>query len=208
MSSQATQLLTLARQGDAAALHLLLELYRTRLKQLVRIRMDRRLLARFDISDVVQETLALAYVHWNDFTASAERPFYAWLREIACHRLIDLHRRHVRAQRRSVTREESLSAPPISAAARRDLARRLADSSLSPSRRVERRERDARVHAALRQLSAMDREVLEMRFLEELSVEEIAEVLGVSYSVVTSRQLRALQRLGALMRGPGDSSGT
>lgn len=163
-------------------------------------RIDRRLRGRFDFSDVVQETLAQAYVNWKNFIDMPERPFYAWLREIACNRLTDLHRRHLVAQRRTVKREEALWGPPASQAARRDLARCLADSRLSPSRELEGRELRARVHTALAQLPAPDRELLVMRFLEELSVEEIADVLKISHSAVTSRQLRALKRLGSLIR--------
>ncbi|RIK85363.1 MAG: RNA polymerase subunit sigma-70 [Planctomycetota bacterium] len=202
MSSHAAHLLSLARQGDATAFQMLLALYRSRLKRLIGFRMDRRLAGRFDLSDIVQDALVQAYLHWQRFASLPDRPFYAWLREIACNRLIDLHRRHVKAQRRSVAREQSLSGPPVSTAARRDLARRLVDSGLSPSRHAERREALDQVHAALAQLRDDDRDLLVMRFLEELSPEEIADVLHISYSAVTSRQVRALQRLSGLVAGP------
>jgi DNA-directed RNA polymerase specialized sigma24 family protein len=54
------QLLADASRGDAAARDRLLERHRRRLRQLVAVRMDRRLAARVDPSDVVQEALAEA----------------------------------------------------------------------------------------------------------------------------------------------------
>jgi RNA polymerase sigma-70 factor (ECF subfamily) len=199
MNTREATLLNLAKEGEASAFQELLELHRGRLKRMVRLRMDRRLRARVDPSDVVQESMAQASAHRADFIEAPTRPLYAWLREIACNRLIDLHRRHVKAQRRSVTREESLAGPPASAESRRDLARRLADSSSSPIGQALRRELRERMRAALDELRPADREILVMRHLEELSVEEIADVLKISRTAVTSRQLRALQRLSRLV---------
>jgi RNA polymerase sigma factor (sigma-70 family) len=56
-------------------------------------------------------------------------------------------------------------------------------------------EMQSRTTAALMQLKPHDREILVLRYLEQLGVEEIADVLGVSQTAVTSRHLRALQRL-------------
>jgi RNA polymerase sigma-70 factor (ECF subfamily) len=53
----------------------------------------------------------------------------------------------------------------------------------------------ARVHCGLQQLSTGDREILALRYLEQLSVEQIAEALNISKNTVTSRHLRAVQRL-------------
>jgi RNA polymerase sigma-70 factor (ECF subfamily) len=52
-----------------------------------------------------------------------------------------------------------------------------------------------RVRAALLEMNPLDREVLTLRYLEHLSVQEIAEVQSVAPSVVTTRHLRALKRL-------------
>src|SRR5204862_8305860 len=85
--------------------------------------------------------------------------FYPWLRQIALERLLDLRRRHVRARKRSVAREEPdvLGLPDESAA---ELAARLIDLGSSPSRHLLREELRERVRAALGRLSAGDREVL------------------------------------------------
>jgi RNA polymerase sigma factor (sigma-70 family) len=51
------------------------------------------------------------------------------------------------------------------------------------------------VRAALLKLSDLHREMLALRHLEQLSVKEIAAVLGVTEAVVKMRTLRALQQL-------------
>ena len=63
--------------------------------------------ARLDPSDVVQEALAQAAQHFDEYLRTRPLPFSAWLRQFAWERLVKLHRRHIRAQKRSVNREEA-----------------------------------------------------------------------------------------------------
>ncbi len=191
------QLLAQAAHGDAAARSQLLQRHRARLKRMVAIRADPRLAARVDPSDMVQEALAEANARLDAYLRERPLPFYPWLRQIAQERLIDLHRRHVRARRRSVTREEA-GLPDRSALA---LAERLFTRHSSPSARLHRAERRDRVRAALAALPDNDREVLVLRVLGELPTRDIAAVLGISEVAVRSRQVRALERLKALL-GP------
>ena len=71
----------------------------------------------------------------------------------------------------------------------------------SASRQLMQKELKARVQAALAQLDARDREVLVLRFLEQLSIEEAAVVLEISQEAVKSRQRRALERFSELIDG-------
>src|SRR5213080_3119182 len=96
------QLLASASRGDATARGRLLERHRQRLKRLVAVRLDRRLAARVDPSDVVQETLAEAAARLDGYLRDRPLPFYPWLRRLAEERLADVHRGHLRAGRRSV----------------------------------------------------------------------------------------------------------
>src|SRR5437660_3654438 len=95
-----------ARQGDASARQELLVRHRSRLRRMVTVHLDRRLAARVDPSDVVQEALAEADQRLSDYARNRPIPFYPWLRQLAWDRLIDLYRRHVQAGKRSVRREE------------------------------------------------------------------------------------------------------
>jgi RNA polymerase sigma-70 factor (ECF subfamily) len=166
---------------------------------MVAVHLDRRLTSRVDPSDVVQEALTDAARQLPDYLARRPLPFYPWLRQIAWDRIVDLHRRHVKAGKRSVTREAPLvlHLPDESAA---QLAGHLIDPGGSPSEHVLRDELHRRVQIALGRLAPGDRQVLVLRHLEQLNTAEAAAVLGIGERAFKSRQLRALQRLRALLR--------
>jgi RNA polymerase sigma-70 factor (ECF subfamily) len=193
-----------ASQGDSDARQQLLERHRGRLRRMVAVHLDRRVAARADPSDVVQEALADAAAKLSAYLRERPLPFYAWLRRLAWERLVKLHRRHLRARRRSARREEPgvLDLPDNSAV---ELARRLVASGTSPSRHLDRAELQARVRGALARLEEREREVLVLRYLEGLATKEIAAVLGVSEGAVKMRHLRALDRLRALL--PAENEG-
>ena len=56
-----------------------------------------------------------------------------------------------------------------------------------------------RVRQALGRLTERDREVLVLRYLEQLSPAEAADVLGIKEGALKTRQTRALVRLGELL---------
>jgi RNA polymerase sigma-70 factor (ECF subfamily) len=192
--SEADQLLAKAGCGDPSARQELLVHYQDRLRQMIRLRMDRRLAARVDPSDIVQETMLEAVQKLSDYLRLKPLPFYPWLRQLAWERLIDLHRRHVHAQKRSVRREER-QGPPLPNSSAQELADRLVAHGSTPSARLKRLELRTRVKLALSQLSEGDREVLVLRHLEQLSTAEIAAILQITEGAFYTRHLRALERL-------------
>jgi RNA polymerase sigma-70 factor (ECF subfamily) len=158
---------------------------------MVAVRLDRRLAARVDPSDIVQEALADAARRLDDYLRERPMPYYPWLRRLACDRIDKAHRRHT-ADRRSVEREERPDLPNESAL---KLAERLLAPNTDPAHAALRKEKRQRVRALLDQLADRDREVLVLRFLERLSTTETAEVLGISPVAVRLRLMRALERL-------------
>jgi RNA polymerase sigma-70 factor (ECF subfamily) len=192
------ELLRQAEQGDPGAHDGLLARHRDRLRKMIAWRLDRRLASRVDPSDVVQEVLLEASGKMDRYLRERPLPFFPWLRSLAGERLAMLHRRHVRAKGRSVLREDqgALDLPDESAA---ELAARLVTSSTSPTHRALRQEQRQRVRQALGGLAERDREVLVLRNLEQLSVADTAEVLGISAGAVKLRHLRALERLRVLL---------
>src|SRR5262249_43593854 len=172
--------------------------HRDRLRKIVAARLDRRLAARVDPSDIVQEVLAEADRKLERYLGERPLPFLVWLRRLAGGHLALLPRRPLRAQKRSVRREEPglLALPEESAV---ELAARLVDSASSPTKHAVRQEVRQRIRQALGQLPERDREVLVLRHLEELSVADTAAVLGVSVGAAKVRHLRALQRVRALL---------
>jgi RNA polymerase sigma-70 factor (ECF subfamily) len=202
-SPNTDELLRQASRGDPAARQQLLARHRDRLRRMVAVRLDPRLAARVDPSDVVQEALLVAAQKLSGYLEQRPVPFYPWLRRLAWEHLVKLHERHVQTRKRSVLQEEPgiLALPEDSAVL---LAQRLAGSATNPSQRLVRRELQERVRAALARLSATDREVLVLRYLEQLSTAEIAAVLGIGEGAVKMRHRRALDRLSRLL---SDASG-
>lgn len=197
------ELLAQASAGDVAARDSLLARHRDRLRKMIAWRLDRRIAARVDPSDVVQDVLAEADGKLERYLRDRPLPFYPWLRELAWERLVVLHRRHVQAAKRSIRREEPglLALPDESLA---DLAERLATSATSPSAHLLRHEQRQSVRLALSELSVGDREVLVLRHLEQLTVAETAAVLEISQGAVKTRHVRALERLRRLLeKGSG-----
>jgi len=153
---------------------------------------------------VVQEAMAVAMKKLPAYLSEPAVSFYPWLRRIAWERLVDAHRRHIRAGKRSVSREEPLGLSDTSAM---QLADRLMASGTNPLARLLRDELCTRVQAILARLATGDREILLLRHLEQLSSVESAEVLGVSEEAAKKRYLRAVQRFRRLLgdETPGEA---
>jgi RNA polymerase sigma-70 factor (ECF subfamily) len=180
-------LLREAGRGDAKARDRLLELHRPYLRRMVAVRLDRRLAARVDPSDVVQDAMLAAAAGMDDYFERRPLAFVPWLRGLAAARVNDAYRRHVRADRRSVSREYLPASEPF--------VERLVAATSSPSAGLRKRERAGQVRVALDQLPPRDREILELRYLEGLSTADAADTLGITESAAKVRLLRAMQRL-------------
>jgi RNA polymerase sigma-70 factor (ECF subfamily) len=190
-------LLQRAAAGEAAARDQLLNLHRSRLRRDVARRLDPRLAARVDPSDVVQDALADADRKLTGYLRDRPLPFYPWLRRLALERLVALHRRHVRAGKRSVTREQPAEAPDPTI----DLRRPPDGGPVSALLRDELR---ARVRSALDRLGPDDRAVLVLRHFEQRPVREAAALLGVGEAALKVRHLRALRRFRDLLASEGE----
>jgi RNA polymerase sigma-70 factor (ECF subfamily) len=195
-----------AAGGDERARQRLLDLHRRRLRRMVALRLDPRLAPRLDPSDVVQEALADAAAKLDDYLRERPLPFYPWLHRLAAERVVQAHRRHLKAQARTVDRERHGGVVVPDASAVR-LVERLAASGTSPSRRLLRDELRLRLREALDRLAPGDREMLVMCYLEDLSFSEIAAVLGITENSAKVRHFRALERIRKLMDQPDTSEG-
>jgi RNA polymerase sigma-70 factor (ECF subfamily) len=190
-------LLNRAAAGDDAAREEILARHTGRLRQMIAVRLDRRLAARLDPSDVVQEVLVEAHRKLDEYLRSRPLPFYPWLRRLAWERLIKLHQHHLRGKR-NVAREE-LPGPALSDESVQELANRLLAHGPSPSDLAIRAELRRRVGTALDRLGERDRELLVLRYLEQLSTREIAAVMETTEGAVKTRHVRALERLRRLL---------
>ena len=191
------ELLARAVTGDQIAVGRLLGHYRERLKRMVMCRMDDRLVARIDPSDVVQEAMIVAARSLTDYSRKPPLPFYLWLRQITRQRLIDLHRRHLASERRSVLREESMPGWPESSM--HQLVQTLVSDGTNPSQAAEKAEVARQVRSALEQLEPTQRELLLLHYIEGLSLAEAGEVLQITADASRMRHFRALKHLRSLL---------
>ena len=192
-------LLAEAKCGDRAAVNRLLERHRRSLRKLIQLRLDKRIWQRVDASDIVQDVLFEANTRLRDYLDNPRLPFHLWLRQIARDRIIDMHRRHRSAQRRSLDREQSLGSPQFEDQSGFDLLGQLADRELTPAAASIRKELEIRFLSALEQLVEDDREILLMRHFEQLGNGEVAAALGMSAAAAGMRHLRALRKLRAIL---------
>ena len=161
--------------GDAAAMGAFFEQQRPRLKKMVMLRMDRRLHARIDPSDVLQDTWMDCSRRFPDFSKQSSMSFFQWLRYLTSQRLIDLHRKHLGAAMRDAGHEVSLYQGGLPAASSISLAEHLMGRLTSASDAAHRAEIQIRIQDALNSMDAVDREVLVLRHFELLTNEETAE---------------------------------
>jgi RNA polymerase sigma-70 factor (ECF subfamily) len=185
-------------QGDQRALERLLEHYRPGLRDLVEARLDPKLRARLDPSDVVQEAQLVVTRRMKDFLERRPMPFHLWVRKTAYERLINLRQKHRKRLRRTVDREVAL--PERSSLA---VTGPLLAGGPSPSQELAAREFADRVTRAVAQLAEADREILLMRHGEELPYEEIACMLGIEPAAARKRYGRALIRLQKVLSDQG-----
>jgi RNA polymerase sigma-70 factor (ECF subfamily) len=193
-------LLVPAAEGDQVALQQLLDRHRARLRRMIAARLDRRLTARVDPSDVLQEALADAGQKLHQYVRERPLPFYPWLRRLAAERLALAHRRHIQVTGRTV-RLERPDGPGLADSSDLLLIDRLVASGTSPTGKVRREELRQRVRSALSALDEGDREVLILRYLEGLPFADVAARLAITENAAKVRHFRALERMRARMDG-------
>jgi RNA polymerase sigma-70 factor (ECF subfamily) len=197
-STETRGLLDQIAQGDRQALERLLERYRPGLHDFVAARLDPKLRARLDPSDVVQDAQLEVVRRMDDFLRRRPMPFHLWVRKTAYERLLNLRRDHRKRARRSVDREVAL--PDRSSLL---LAQPLLAGGPSPSQQLAAREFADRVAQAVAELAEADREILLMRHAEELPYEEIACLLEIEPAAARKRYGRALIRLQKVLSDHG-----
>jgi RNA polymerase sigma-70 factor (ECF subfamily) len=185
----------LAARGDPERFGELLEEYRPRLRRMVALRLDPRLHGRIDPSDVIQETYLEASARLAEWLRKPTMPFFLWLRFLAGQKLVTLHRHHLGRQMRDAGREVSLFGGRVPETTSAALAAQLLGREARPSEAAIRAELKLRLQEALNSMDPADREVLALRHFEQLSLEETAQVLGITESGACRRHLRALGRL-------------
>jgi RNA polymerase sigma-70 factor (ECF subfamily) len=119
-------LLARARTGDAAALNEIFTRHRPRLRRMVELRLDPRLQARVDPSDVLQDAYLEVAGRLANYLQQPKVSLFLWLRLVVGERLVRLHRQHLGVQGRDARREVSLYQDCMPEASSVNLAAQLA----------------------------------------------------------------------------------
>jgi RNA polymerase sigma-70 factor (ECF subfamily) len=102
------ELLRRSAAGDQPALAALWERHRARLRQMVRLRLDRRLRGRVDPSDVLQDANLDLAAWLLGYARNRPMPTYLWLQLVTGQRLAQVRRQHLGAALGDAGREVSL----------------------------------------------------------------------------------------------------
>lgn len=195
--SEIDELLERAGAGDLEARSGLLNSQTEDLLRFVTGRLNKSLAARVDPADIVQEVLMEASRRLDHYLATRPMPFSAWMLQIANDAVIDTHRRHTN-QKRNVDLEIHPPATgdgPVAG----DVISQIIAPGKSPSSLVGRNELREKLRAMIATLPISDQQILQMRFIEERSIREIADELGITEDAVRMRQLRSVARLRELL---------
>jgi RNA polymerase sigma-70 factor, ECF subfamily len=187
-----TETAKIARGLRERDIRLLADLVERNQRRLVRYLLY--LIGRRDYAeDLAQETWIRVLQRGSQY--NGRQRFEPWLFAIARNLAID----NLRKKRKGV---EAASLPD-----NRDEILLVSSTGPSPFEAAARSEDAIRLAGQLQILSPLYREALLLRFQEELSLAEIAQVLGAPVTTVTSRIYRGLAALRSAFEGGGDSPG-
>ena len=184
------QLLQQARQGDetsAAAYGVIVRRYQTAVFNVAYRLLGRRV----EAEDAAQEAFLRAYRALDRF--DLERPFAPWIKRITTNLCLNWLE-SARARTQLLAAEMARPDQPVS-------MDDWAQSAPSPEQTLVREEQTTRLHEAILALPPRYRVAIELRHFQELSYEEMAEVMERPLSSVKSDLFRARKMLAEKMRG-------
>jgi RNA polymerase sigma-70 factor (ECF subfamily) len=158
------------------------------LKHIARHHLSRKLQAKCDPADLVQETALEAHRDFAHFHGNTIRDFSAWLRQILLNNVANINRSFAQTNKRNVSREMSLEQ-------HLQCVRRIRDQAPTPTTLVLLAEERQRVEKAYWQLPADMRLALHLRSQTDASFAEIGDQLDRSAEAARKVWVRAVQRL-------------
>ncbi|MCS7014231.1 MAG: sigma-70 family RNA polymerase sigma factor [Chloroherpetonaceae bacterium] len=175
------ELIALFKQGGAASEKAFTELVR-RYQEKVYWICRRMLDSHEDADDVAQNVFLKVYDGLSDFKGDAE--FYTWLYRIAMNETINFLR--ARQVRKAVSIDEILEKP--------------ASAEAEPTYIVEQNEEKELIAEAIAALPEKQKQVFMMRYYDELSYEEIADILGTSVGGLKANYFHAFRKIESYLK--------
>jgi RNA polymerase sigma-70 factor (ECF subfamily) len=188
------QLAEAAHNGSSEALGELLDQWRNYLLLVATQELGDDLAAKAGASDVVQNAFAQAQQSFPGFSGKSQEELTAWLRQILLRQVFALRRQFDRNTKRDVRREQSLDGDHRLEV----LVNSLAGEGECPASRVATNEDFQVVSRALDSLPDEYRQVIRLRYWENLTFEEIGTRTGKSADAVRKCWFRAAQKLARL----------
>lgn len=171
----------------------------SKLERIVQFRLDPHLRARIDPADVLQEAFLQVARRIQEYIDGVSVSWFVWLRQRTMQTLIDMQRAHL-SEKRDAHREARRPQDQHGQTSSLSIACVLMDDCTSPSMAASRSEEFEQLRKALDSMNETDREVLAMRHFEQLSNQEVAEMLGLSSTAASNRYVRAMIKLGEIMK--------
>lgn len=168
-----------AQQGDSHALGTLYDRYQSPIFRYVRVRVQDRQLAQ----DLTGEVFLRMVEHLSKYRVMEGVPFSAWLYRLTHNHLINYFRKN-----------NSWIQQPL------ELVEELIESEDNPALLAERRAELRRVRQALEKIDANQREVVVLRFLLGMSINEVAAALDKSIPAVKTLQHRGILAIQAALK--------
>jgi RNA polymerase sigma factor (sigma-70 family) len=171
-----TRLVEAAKGGQSKAFGILCERHA---QQLLRIA-HRITRSREDAEDAVQEALLKAFVHVRDFDGRSS--FATWLTRIAINSALMILRKK-RGSLETAMENTELGGGEFDCT--------IADAQPNPERRCAKKEEERLLKKAVQRLRPALREVVEIQHLQERSMQETAQMMGISVAAAKGRLFHA-----------------
>lgn len=180
-----------ARGGDQKAFAILLERYRDAIYRTI----QKMVSNKEDADDLTIEAFGKAFNKLESY--QPKYAFSTWLFRIAINNCID----HIRKKRLNFLSIDE----PVEADGDQDFATNIRSHGLNPEECIIRAQRLSLMRSTLEKLNQKYRLMIELRYFEELSYEEISNELTMPIGTVKAQLHRAREALYELLSQPGAS---
>lgn len=174
-----------AKRGDREAFAELIEIYKDKIFQLA----YRMVGNRQDAEDIAQETFLRVYANLHSYDDSYK--FSTWIYRIATNLCIDRGRK--KRPDFSLDEETELGQGM-------DWYSRLSSSEKTPEDKVVTQELQETVQGALSQLQPKYRSIMILRYIEDLSLQEISDIVKLPITTIKTRIHRGREALRSKLR--------
>lgn len=188
-----------AKAGDDHALQLLLLRHYDPLLRFVNNRFGAADLRRAEAEDIVQQTHQHVFRSIHQFRGTTSNEFQSWMYQICRTTLAD-YRRANNSAKRSGSRQR-VALPGSNDSSFCLLWNDVQSDDATPSRTAISREEQEQLKTAMEKLSDDEVRLIEMRYVEQRTQCEIAEVVGVSRSTIAKKCEATLKRIQRIIAG-------